>query len=172
MTISENTSSTECLKKGSIGESRQNEVKSSARWVSRNWGWPCKSMKIYKSQSKRKYGPVWHQMCDRSENQMASSHLSSGMWSSSSESITRLDPQIKEAFPRRRSMMISKCRKVWAWLNGPRKTPLGDHDKITIGYQLDMHLVSDKGHVTSWRGALYTQNGISQSMKVKPLKGN
>ena len=30
----------------------------------------------------------------------------------------------------------------------PREASLGDHDKITIEYQLDMHLVSDEDHVT------------------------
>ena len=66
-------------------------------------------------------------------------------------STAKLDPKIKEASPIRRSMMISKCQKVWAWLNSLRETPLGDHDKITIDHRLDMHLVSDEDHVSPWR---------------------
>ena len=79
-------------------------------------------------------------------------------------STAESDPQIKEASPRRRSMMISKCRKVWAWLNSPRKIPLGDHDKIIIGYQLNMHLVSDKDHVTPWISTNLNRKEICPSM--------
>ena len=32
---------------------------------------------------------------------------------------------------RRKSMETSKYQKVWAWLNGPKEAPLGDHDKLT-----------------------------------------
>ena len=67
MTTSENMGPTKWLKKGSIRESRQSEVKSSAQRASRNWGWSCKSMEIYKSQLKKEYAPVWNQVCDRSK---------------------------------------------------------------------------------------------------------
>ena len=67
MTTSENMGLIEWLKKGSTGESRQSEVKSLAQRASRNWGWSCKSMEIYKSQPKKEYAPIWNQTCDRSE---------------------------------------------------------------------------------------------------------
>ena len=44
---------------------------------------------------------------------------------------SRNESTYQKASLRRRSMRISKYQKVWAWLNGPRKAPLGDHDKIT-----------------------------------------
>ena len=73
------------------------------------------------------------------------------MWSLSPKSTAESNLNIKETSPGRRRMMISKWQKVWAWLNDQRGTPLGDHDKITIDYQLDMHLVSGEDHVTPWR---------------------
>ena len=45
-------------------------------------------------------------------------------------SAAESDQQIKEASPKRRNIMTSKCRNVWVWLNGSREAPLGDHDKI------------------------------------------
>ena len=77
----------------------------------------------------------------------------------SPKSTTESNLNIKEMSPRRRSMMISKCRKVWAWLNGPRETPLRDHDKITIYYQLVMHPVSGEYHVTPWRSTNLDRKG-------------
>ena len=73
------------------------------------------------------------------------------MWSLSPNVTAEPNPNIKETSPSKRSMMISKCRKVWSWLNEPRETPLGDHDRITIDYQLIMHPVSGEDHVTPWR---------------------
>ena len=88
-------------------------------------------MVTYKSQPKRKYALVWHQMCGRSENQMAPNHPSLSVKFWSSMSATESDQQIKEASPRRRNMMTSKCRKGWVWLNGSREASMGDLDKIT-----------------------------------------
>ena len=61
---------------------------------------------------------------------MALSHLSSGVRSSSPESITESDPWIKKTHLRRGSMMTSKCRKVRVRMNDLRRAPLEDHDKI------------------------------------------
>ena len=76
-------------------------------------------------------------------------------------------PKIKEASPRKRSMMISKCQKVWAWLNSLRETPLGDHDKITIDHRLDMHLVSDEDHVSPWRFINLNWKGHMPQYEIK-----
>ena len=65
------------------------------------------------------------------KNQMASSHLSSEVRSSSSESITESDPRLKKTHLKRGSMMTSKCWKVRVRMNDSRKAPLEDHDKIT-----------------------------------------
>ena len=65
------------------------------------------------------------------KNQTMSDHPSSNVQSQSSISTIESGPNIIEASPKRRSMMASKYQKVWAWLNGPKKAPLGNHDKIT-----------------------------------------
>ena len=88
-------------------------------------------IEVYKSQLKRKYVLVSHQMYGISKNQTTSDHPSSNVQSQSSISTIELGPNIIEASPKRKSMMASKYQKVWAWLNGPKKAPLGNHDKIT-----------------------------------------
>ena len=87
-------------------------------------------MATYKSQPKRKYALIWHQMCGRSKNQMSPNHPSPSVWSRPSMSTAESNQQIKEKSPKKKNMITSKCRKVWVWLNGWRKAPLGDHDKI------------------------------------------
>ena len=67
--------------------------------------------------------------------------------------------QTSRTSPKRRSMMISKCWKVWAWLNSLKEAPLRDHDKITIDYQLIMHPVSGEDHVTPWRSINLDRKG-------------
>ena len=147
------------LREAPLGDNDKITNRSSSRCVSRKWVWSCKSMEVYKSQPKQKYAPMWHQMYSRSKNQTTSNHPSSNVQSQSSISTTESGSNIKETSPRRRSVMTSKCRKVWSWLNGPRETPLRDHSKITIDHQLDMHLVSDEDHVTPWRSKNPNQKG-------------
>ena len=117
-------------RKALLGDHDKITNRSSSRSVCCKWGWSCKSMEIYKSQPKRKYAPMRHQMYGRSKNWTTSDHPLSNVQSQSSIFATESGPNIKEVFPGRRSMMICKGRKVWAWLNGLRETSLEDHDKI------------------------------------------
>ena len=55
------------LKEALLGDHDKITNRSSSRCVSCKWRWSCNSMKIYKSQSKGKYAPVWHQMYGRSK---------------------------------------------------------------------------------------------------------
>ena len=62
-------------------------------------------------------------------------------------SSTESNSQIKEMYPKRRSAMISKMSKSVNLIEWPRETPLRYLDKITVDYQLDIHLASDEDHV-------------------------
>ena len=130
-TISESMSLTEWLKKGSTGESRQNESKSSARSVSRNYGWSCKSMEIYKSQPERKYAPVWHQMCGRWKK-------SDGTKSSITKCVILIihvhswigpiDQRNVSQKEKHDDIQMLKSVSLTEWL---KRDSLEDHDKIT-----------------------------------------
>ena len=98
------------LKEAPLGDHDKITNRSSSRCVSHKWRWSYNSMKIYKSQPKGKYSPVWHQMYGRLKNRTTSDHPSSNAWSQSSISTTESGPNIIEASPRRRSMMISKYK--------------------------------------------------------------
>ena len=84
-------------------------------------------------------------------------------------SVVESDQQIKEASLRKRkkNMMIFIRRKMWAWRDGLRETPLRDHDKIIIDYQLDMHLVSDEDHMTPWRSTNLNWKGNMPQYGIK-----
>ena len=58
------------LRDAPMGDHNKIENKSSSRRVSPKWGQACNSMKICKSQSKRKYAPIWNQMYYRSKKKI------------------------------------------------------------------------------------------------------
>ena len=152
-------SMTECLKKDSTGGSWQDNDRLSTQHASREWWGSCDSMKIYKSQSKKKYAPAWHQMYGRSKNQTTSNHPSSNTWSQSSKSTVELNPHIKRRFSE---------EEAWEHLNIKKREPNRMAQEILhwgimirhqTGHRLGVHLISGDDRATPWKSINLNRKG-------------
>ena len=59
---------------------------------------------------------------------------------------------------------VEKCELNWMT---EERLHWGGHDKITIDYQLNMHLVSNENHVTPWRSINLNRKGNMPQYDIK-----
>ena len=142
-----------------LGDHDKITNKSSSWRVSCRWEWSCNSMKICKSQLKWKYAPIWNQIWNKLK--IGQHHIVHHQMCD----LCHPRPRLNQTQTSRRRLPeeeawwylnAEKCGSTWM---AQKRLNWGDHDKITIYYQLVIHPVSGEDHVTPWRSTNLNRKG-------------